>query len=364
MKTKKNILFLIVLTLTVFSLQGMELKPDTVDTFFTENETPMQFSMNGIKDFFDARSVLKGRSEESTSKTAIFNKSFVTYLKEVYNKRGYAQSLSQDATPIINFLKVGEEISLNTETIYVGFRLYFNKIKSSECELIDETVLLQILQNLPSLLERHFSDSEEEKGDRINFNFIKNCTENIMLNAFTKNLPEFQQVPDVFLSNLSSSLSLSIKTELDRIETSKKKYQDKVEVTERLRHSVIRFLEMMLGKLIWNTQEYEGIWDSFIAISNGLQLLGSHSIINHMDDLDDLLWSLVHRFCYFLNLVGSSLPFSFYEEIETDLVNKVVYFLEAKEQDEGIKSKKEILLEAILYAKTKAVAYQQGIISE
>ena len=76
MKTKKNILFLIVSILVIFSLQVTELKPDTVDTFFTDDETPMQFSMNGIKDFFDARSVLKGRSDESVSKTAVFNKSF------------------------------------------------------------------------------------------------------------------------------------------------------------------------------------------------------------------------------------------------------------------------------------------------
>ena len=110
---------------------------------------------------------------------------------------------------------------------------------------------------------------------------------------------------------------------------------------------------------------YQGIWESVLRIANGLQLLGVHGILDHMDDLDDLLWSLVHRFSFFLDLAGSSLPVSFYEEIESDLAAKVVFFLEAQEQDETIKTKKTILLEALIKAKAKAIAFEQkGIFTD
>jgi hypothetical protein len=78
-----------------------------------------------------------------------------------------------------------------------------------------------------------------------------------------------------------------------------------------------------------------------------------------MDDLDDILWSLMHRFCYFLELTGSVLPLEFYGEIEHDLTNNLVFFLETKEQDEGIITKKETLAQALLQAKTKAYAYEK-----
>jgi hypothetical protein len=83
--------------------------------------------------------------------------------------------------------------------------------------------------------------------------------------------------------------------------------------------------------------------------------LAQYRIIDHMDDLDDLLWTLVHRFIFYIDLVGAELPVEFYERIEQDLVNRSVFFLEAKEQDDGITSKKQALIEALLKGKARAI---------
>ena len=48
------------------------------------------------------------------------------------------------------------------------------------------------------------------------------------------------------------------------------------------------------------------------------------------------------------------------ESIEEDLKNNVVFFLEVEEQDEGIKSKKEMIADAIVKAKAKAIALEQN----
>ena len=84
-----------------------------------------------------------------------------------------------------------------------------------------------------------------------------------------------------------------------------------------------------------------------------------------MDDLDSLLWELTYRFNFFLDLSGFSLPLNFYEEVEKAIEEKTVSFLESKEQDEGVKSKKEIFTEKLLQAKTKAYAYyKKGILPQ
>jgi len=339
---------------------------DICDAF--EDKTPLQFSTDSIKNFFKSHALptiaLRGRTEQerTASRNTHFNKSFSKYIKDVYNKRSYAQSLSQDGQPILDYLELCNNFSMDQTTVYVGMRLFNNKIKS--CELIDDTVILQLLKPLPDILERFFDEEKnKEATSKASIEFLRKHTEDVMLTRFTEDLPEFQDEPDIFLSNLSDELTNAVKKEFAKLEKAHKKNLEKYEARERLRQTIIKFFETALSKTIWNTKSYEGIWNSFLTIANQLQHLGTHLIIDHMDDLDDLLWSLTHRFCYFLELTGAYLPVTFYEEIEIDLHNQVVYFLEAQEQDDAIKTKKEILTEALIKAKTKAIAFKRGIVS-
>jgi hypothetical protein len=323
-----------------------------------DESTPSQFASRNLKDFFTRNDFnLQNRKQVAESKTSAFHKSFINYIKEVYNKRNYVQALAQDGSHIIQFLDLSNEMNLEADTVYVCLRLFYNKIKA--CELIDDTVLLQLLERMPTLLERYFT-IEETSQYAFDLAFIKKNLENQLLIKFTDHITEFDNAPDTFLATLAEELAKYYQQEIDQI----KKQQQQDEIRERLRHTVIKFFETALSKCIWAPQVYESIWKSFLGIANGLQLLGTHGIINHMDDLDDLFWSLVHRFAFFLDLTGSSLPVSFYEEAEHDIHNNAVFFLEYKEQDEGITSKKETLAEAFLQAKARAIAYEKkGIIS-
>jgi hypothetical protein len=231
-------------------------------------------------------------------------------------------------------------------------RLFYNKLKA--CELIDDTMLNQVLPHFPKHFDRFFY-SKDEDAKKINLAFIKKNLESILLTKITEKLPEFQTQPDSFTQLLANEIISFIKNETDRVERELQKFESR----ERLRQIIIRFLELSLNKLIWNPKTPESIWQSFLTLANNLQILGAYGVINHMDDLDDFLWSLVHRFCYFLDLTGSVLPLELYEEIEHDLQNGLIFFLEAQEQDFGIKTKKEILAATLLHAKTKAYAYQK-----
>ncbi|MFH0898137.1 MAG: hypothetical protein V1855_01010, partial [bacterium] len=72
------------------------------------------------------------------------------------------------------------------------------------------------------------------------------------------------------------------------------------------------------------------------------------------------LWSLVLRFCFYLELRGITLPSEFFDEVESDLASGAVFFLEEPELDVAIKTKKEILLEALMRAKAKSLAFKHG----
>jgi hypothetical protein len=325
------------------------------------DETPAQFAAHNFRTFFEKNAVPHAipsdRQQSTESKTHAFQQSFLKYIKEVYNHRSYALRLSQDASHIVQFFEVCNEMNLAADLAYVGIRLFYNKIKA--CELIDDTVILHVLDKMPTLLDRYFKPSGDASPAK-DLAFIQKQTENIILAKFTEHLPEFKEQPDTFITQLSKELATYFQNEY----RSQAAQQQENVSKERLRQLIIRFYDTAISKSIWNIKAPEGIWRSFTGIAYGLQLLGNHNIINHMDDLDDLLWTLTHRFCFFLDLTGASLPTTFYEEMEHDLQNKAVYFLEFKEQDAGITSKKEFLIDALIQAKTRAIAFERkGIIS-
>lgn len=323
-----------------------------------DQSSPAQFAANTFRDFFQARDPnIKDRYQDQESKTSKFQKTFINYIKTKYNRRNYANALSQDCTDILQFIDVSNEMSLSADTVYVGIRLFYNKYKATE--LIDDTVILQLLENIPPALERHFA-SEQESRDSYDLAYAKKHLESLLLAKFTDHLADFQASPDTFLSSLANELAQYYQQEMSRI----KRQHHRIETLERLRHVVIRFFDTALGKTIWNPKGQDNIWKSFVSIAQGLQLLANHSVINHMDDLDDLLWTLNHRFCFFLDLAGAALPTTFYKQVEHDLENRSVFFLEFKEQDDGIATKKEILAEYLIQAKARAIAYEKkGIIT-
>lgn len=360
MKIKK-LFVLVFLVITSFFMGSVQ--ADLLDTIILPEETPLAFSMNTIKSFLQSNQVrtpsIQSVDEElSQSNDVVFRRCLSDYIGNVYNQRDYAGKLSQDASHLVNFFELSDELNLNQTTVYVGLRLFHNKIKS--CEIIDDTVLLQVLEPMGRYLEKHFQ--VEEPMYKTNLSFIRKHTEDILLARFTHQYAQFQAEPDKFLCNISEEITKIFKDEFSSLEKIIKDQQEKIEARERLRNMTMRFLETSLSKTMWNTQSFEGIWCSFQKIAYDLQTLAVRGIVNHMDDLDSLFWSHVHRFCYFLDLVGSHLPLEFYDEVACDLHNGMIFFLEEQEQDACIRTKKETLSEVLAQAKMRAVAFSKGIV--
>jgi len=291
----------------------------------------------------------------SSTQGCNFDEMVVRHAKRMCNKKFY-ETFSQDGRDFIEFWLTADEVKLDLEKAYTCMRLFYNNSKS--CELIDNTVVDQVSKVLPQIFEKYFGLAKNSEEP---FRIIRGNIEDLMLESFTDRFDSLQTQPDLFISKLSADVTNLVKSRLAIIQEA----SEERELKEKLRNIIIRFLDMSINRIIWYEEAYRSIWSSFISIADNLHTIGKRGIINDQDNLDELWDSLVRRFVWYLDVKGSVLPVDFYEQIEEDLNSNTIFFLEIDEQDEGLRTKKDMIAEAIITAKAKAIAYErQGVISD
>ena len=82
-------------------------------------------------------------------------------------------------------------------------------------------------------------------------------------------------------------------------------------------------------------------------IANHLIFFKNNNIIIDADDLNDLLITLTERYCYFIDLVSNQLTPDFYDHVSNNIVHECVPFLEIKEQEAALASKKNRLIDVL-----------------
>lgn len=290
------------------------------------------------------------------SRTAYFNQSIIGEVKKIHNDRSIVPTLAQDGTYIHSFFQIASELNLNKENVLVGTRLLNNALK--QCEFIDDSVIHQIMHPLPGFLEKYFDEESKKEREQLE---LEQQIKNAMTINISSNLEDFIKNPEHIINKTATeiaTMSFAKATEQQRA-------LDEHDTQERLRQNVLKLIENILSKQLYNRHAPESIWPSVMKTAHDIYKLAVHKTIKDSDDLDDCYWTLTHRFCWFLDFVGSSLPVSFYKEIEEELNDGTVFFVELGEADEGIKTKKEFLTEAVAQAKVKAIAFtQHGIFTD
>ena len=132
----------------------------------------------------------------------------------------------------------------------------------------------------------------------------------------------------------------------------------------QLRATIVRFLDTTMTRLVWHPQEPEHSWEAVKDISNKLATLVDSNVIDSLDDLNSLYWTLLHRYCYFIKLFGPSLPVSLYATIHNDIQSQKLLFLELEEQEEWLTTKADHLEKIITTAEAKSRAYERGILTK
>lgn len=270
------------------------------------------------------------------------------FLRNIYNRREYSQDILPNFfSHFIEFLHHGKKTKQTRAYLKSVFKLFGNKIKAAP--YVNAHAFSSMLEELPEVLGDYFRVTKFDSLEK-----YKEAINEILYSNFLSKYEKFRKDTHEFFDDLSQEIINTMQSDLSVL-------NENVSTTE-LRQAIIRFLEVTMGKLIWSPEEHKVIWASVKKISQQLEVLMDNNILDDTNDLDDLYWTLVHRFCYFLDITGPSLPTEFYEQVKNDIASQELLMLEIEEQEPLIESKTKCLMRALFDNQVKAVAAKRGII--
>ncbi|HLJ30861.1 MAG TPA: hypothetical protein VKU36_00335 [Candidatus Babeliales bacterium] len=230
-------------------------------------------------------------------------------------------------------------------------KLFSNMLKSSH--YVNAHAFSQLLETLPQFLAPYFSlhQSQAYITDSALYDatFVDRfkATVNTMLYAkFSNEYDAFRQDPDLFLQHISSHIVAMAHEEL---------------VQEQLRQSMIRFCEIALSKLVWNPIAQEETWHITKKIAEQLATFLEYNILDDTNDLDDLHWTLLNRYCYFIELTTGDMPAEFYQAVRSDMQRNDIVLFALQEQDYIVEPKRSYMQRTLLEAETSVLAQQIGL---
>ena len=230
----------------------------------------------------------------------------------------------------------------------------FSKLLGS-AQYVNAYAFSLMLEEFPTLVKPYFISYKTEQYlrhvsqlDADMFDRFKETVNNMLYMQFSSQYEFFKNNPEGFFDELSQMI----------VDVAREEMQ-----TERIRYSMLRFLEIGLRKLIWSYEEPEDIWDNVKTITRQLGMLVENNILEDLNDLDDLYWTLVHRFNFFLDLNAAHLPVTFFENIKNDISANQLLLLDLEEQDICMQTKAECLHYSLLQAEAKSRAYAKGIMA-
>lgn len=161
---------------------------------------------------------------------------------------------------------------------------------------------------------------------------------------FSNEYDEFKRDPNSFLQTISNEIVGLAQEEFTR---------------GQIRQDIIRFCEIALSKMIWNPQDHIKTWDITKKISNQLASLLEHNILDDVNDLDDLYWTLLHRYCYFIELTHTDMPLHFFDDIKNDINSQKSILFALEEQDLIVAPKIECFKHTLMHAEAQARSYHR-----
>jgi hypothetical protein len=222
-----------------------------------------------------------------------------------------------------------------------SLKFFLNSAKRVPC--FNARSISGMLDNFETHLKAYMHPIKQGKGsawyDKNLFDRFTEAVRAQLILGLSNNFDSFKKDPEIILSQLALEIAAVAQEE---------------HTIEQLRHTIIRFLELSLGKIVWSPLDQEKSWESLKTISNQLARLMKADIIQEVADLDDLLWTAVERYCLFIELTGSTLSDTFYAKVKHELAHENILFVALGEQNDCMRSKGMHLMQTIETAQTNA----------
>lgn len=275
----------------------------------------------------------------------------ITLQKELRTTEYRKEILPNDFSYLEQLITFGTSTNQPPAYLHSIIKLFSNMLKSSH--YVNAVALSDMLNTLPAALSPYFSlpvtrqyITNSALYDATFVDRFKSTVHTILYSKFSMEYESFRQDPDLFLRKISGNIVTVAQEEL---------------MQEQLRQSIIRFFEIALSKLIWNASTEEQTWFVTKRIAEQLATLLAHNIIDDSNDLDDLHWTLLSRYCYFIELMATDMPDSFYKTIKNDIRSHDIVLFALQEQDYMVEPKLSYMQRTLLEAEITAYRYRSGL---
>lgn len=230
-------------------------------------------------------------------------------------------------------------------------KLFSNMLKGSH--YVNAAAFSHMLETLPGELVPYFSFPAAHEYinnsalyDATFVDRFKSTVQTVLYSKFSTEYDSFRQDPDLFLKQISANIVTLAQEEV---------------MQEQLRQGVIRLCEIALSKLIWDPASQEETWNITKKISEQLVTLLELNILDDTNDLDDLHWTLLNRYCYFIELTATDMPETFYKTIRHDIRSNDLVLFALKEQDYIVEPKLSYMQRTLLEAETASYRHRSGL---
>lgn len=257
--------------------------------------------------------------------TVVFStKGISDFFSQTFNRTEYGTDfLPHNLSHMIQFLRYAASTNQPLEFSEGVVRLFNQKIKSSS--YISAPALERFLTQVTPVIEFQFAQKP--------YNIWQEF-KSTLWTTFKKNFTFLQRHPDGFFEELSKQLERQVEAN--------------VISPERARSTLVRFCCASLDKTIWCAQDQEESWHCFKKLGSLIHTLHTKKIVPDELDVNDMYWSLIERYCFFLQLSGSQLSLKTCELMKQDLTAESIPWLRHKEQEVHTQTKTERLATAAL----------------
>lgn len=298
--------------------------------------------------FLPPRTTLADTAASLHAPVKFTNNGIQLFLKQTFNHPSYAQEiLAHDFTHLLQFMDHGQKMNQKRTYCKSVLRLFSNKLKATP--FVNAYAFSSMLDQLPQQLSNYFMIFK--LGDLDPARLLVN---EISMQYFASQVTMFKDNPKMFFDDLSMQI----------IDALNNRYQISEEITvEELRKSILLLLEIGLSKLVWTPDDNLDTWQLCKKIAEQLVVLIDTNIIADPDDLNDLFITLIERYCYFLDITSADLSADFFDKLKHIIASESCLLLEMDEQEQGIETKAERLMRAIMEGQARARARQEGMLT-
>jgi hypothetical protein len=249
------------------------------------------------------------------------------YFKYVYNHPEYVYYLPYNLSHMIQFLKYGVESGQNEAFASSVIKMFLQKMKAAP--YVEAESFASFMPEFVKIMKPYLEKKES--------NFLQEMQivlKNKLSELFARYFSVFQKNPDAFMNSVAEQIAKQTNQSINK---------QHIEV-EQLKKDVVRFFEICANKLVWSSKDDIACWYNCNRLAHECQICLENGVICDSNALDDMCWSIIHRFCYFVDLSKDNLSKDFYGKILHDLQTKPLLLVALEEQEDLMMKKKDYLI--------------------